>query len=214
VGGAEHVTFRFFLREPTEWAPTDHEVAWQQLELRPPPRPSRARGRAARDGLARFDDLILDGPRLQLWRAATDNDGLRLMPERPAGRLPRWLELGLDRLEHREESPGVVRASGRGEWDDAVHRQTFRELDSGAILVENEVVIGPELRDLPRVGVVLVLRPGLERLEWLGRGPWENYVDRRASAVVGRYESTVAEQYVPYILPQEHGHRSDGRRLA
>src|SRR5204863_1108348 len=46
------------------------------------------------------------------------------------------------------------------------------------------------------------------------RGPWENYVDRKASAVVGRYESTVAEQYVPYILPQEHGHRSDVRRVA
>src|SRR5262249_20708747 len=61
---------------------------------------------------------------------------------------------------------------------------------------------------------VLVLRPGLERLAWDGRGPWENYPDRKASAVVGAYRSTVAEQYVPYILPQEHGHRSDVTRLA
>ena len=74
--------------------------------------------------------------------------------------------------------------------------------------------LGPELRDLPRVGVVLTLASGLERLEWVGRGPWENYSDRLASAVVGRWESTVAEQYVPYILPQEHGHHSDARRLA
>jgi beta-galactosidase len=76
------------------------------------------------------------------------------------------------------------------------------------------VLLGPELRDLPRVGVVLILQPGLEQLEWFGRGPWENYADRLASAVVGRFRSTVADQYVPYILPQEHGHRSGTRRLS
>jgi beta-galactosidase len=208
----EWVTFRFRLRRATEWAPAGHEVASQQVRLRRGPARSRARGRAAEwEG---FDDLVLELPRLQLWRAATDNDGLRLMPERAAGPLPRWLELGLDRLEHREESPGVTRVSGRGNWDDAVHRQTVRELDGGALLVENEVELGPELRDVPRVGVVLVLRPGLERVAWHGRGPWENYVDRQASTIAGEFESTVDDLYVPYILPQEHGHRGDVRRLA
>ena len=105
------------------------------------------------------------------------------------------------------------RASGRRQWDDAVHRHTYRLLDSGDLLVEHEVRVGRELRDLPRVGVVLTLRPGLEQLEWLGRGPWENYPDRLASTVVGRFRSTVTDQYVPYILPQEHGHRSDARWL-
>ena len=59
----------------------------------------------------------------------------------------------------------------------------------------------------------MTLRPGLEQLEWFGRGPWENYPDRLASTTVGRFESTVSDQYVPYILPQEHGHRSDVRWL-
>jgi len=70
------------------------------------------------------------------------------------------------------------------------------------------------LRDLPRVGVVLTLEPALEQLEWFGAGPWESYSDRAASAVVGCFRSTVSEQYVPYILPQEHGHRSDVRTLS
>src|SRR5207237_8897620 len=151
------------------------------------------------------------GPRLQVWRAATDNDGLRLMPERTAGPLPRWLELGLDRVEHRLESirplrqgiEVVHRASGRGRWDDVTHRQVFRLLESGELLVENDVRVAPELHDLPRVGVVLGLPAGLERLGWLGRGPWENYPDRLASTVVARFVSTVSDQYVPYILPQE-----------
>ena len=56
--------------------------------------------------------------------------------------------------------------------------------------------------------------PGLERLSWYGRGPWENYSDRLASALVGRFESTVADEYVPYIVPQEHGHHSDTRWLS
>jgi len=95
-----------------------------------------------------------------------------------------------------------------------VHRQRYRPLAGGRLLVENEVRVARELRDLPRVGVVIVLPPELEQLEWLGRGPWENYSDRLASTIVGRYRGTVTDQYVPYILPQEHGHRGDARRIA
>ena len=104
--------------------------------------------------------------------------------------------------------------SGRGRWDDAVHRQRYRLLDTGGLLVENDVRFGPDLRDLPRVGVVLLLTPGLERLEWFGRGPWEDYPDRLASTVVATYRSTVGDEYVPYILPQEHGRHGDVRRLS
>jgi beta-galactosidase len=59
----------------------------------------------------------------------------------------------------------------------------------------------------------MTLAPGLERLTWFGRGPWENYADRLSSTVVARFESDVAAQYVPYILPQEHGHDGDSRWL-
>jgi beta-galactosidase len=225
--GERFVTFRFFLRRATEWASAGHEIGWEQVRL---PSPPRRRARAIARGSVPIDpetgrldvSLVLDGPSLQLWRAPTDNDGLRLLPERRSGVLHRWLDLGLDRLDHRLDSlrargravEVVHRASGRGRWDDAVHRQTFSLLASGELLVENEVQLGPELRDLPRIGVVLVLRPGLEHLEWFGRGPWESYPDRLASTVVGRFRSTVDEQYVPYILPQEHGHRSDVRWLS
>ena len=67
--------------------------------------------------------------------------------------------------------------------------------------------------DLPRIGVQMTLAPGLEQLTWYGRGPWENYSDRKAASMVGIYESTVADQYVPYIVPQEHGHKTDVRWL-
>jgi beta-galactosidase len=195
VGDAESVTFRFRLRSATEWASAGLEVAWQQLRLRAPAR-TRARGRAA--SWEGFDDLVLEPPRLQLWRAATDNDGLKLLPERAGGPLARWLEVGLD----------------RGLPDGVVHRQAFRLLAEGGLLVENEVELPPELRDLPRVGVVLTLAPGLEQLEWEGLGPWENYPDRQASTLLGTWRSTVTAEYVPYVMPQEHGHHGEVRRLA
>jgi beta-galactosidase len=61
---------------------------------------------------------------------------------------------------------------------------------------------------------VLVLVPGLEQLEWFGRGPWDDYPDRCASNIVATFRDTVENQYVPYILPQEHGNHSDVRRLS
>jgi beta-galactosidase len=238
--GERFLTFRFFRREATEWAPAGHEVAWQQLAL-PSRRRRRASGRAVRpsaDGVleaaavravvdlergalrelsAGGRNVLVDGPRLQLWRAATDNDGVRLLPERGVGVLQRWLELGLDRLELQLASArvgaGAVElvhsASGL-----VTHRQRFRLLASGELVVENVVDLAAGLRDVPRIGVRLTLLPGLERVTWYGRGPWESYSDRLASTVVGCFASTVTEQYVPYIVPQEHGQHVETRRLS
>ncbi|MDP9283675.1 MAG: DUF4981 domain-containing protein [Actinomycetota bacterium] len=237
--GERFVTFRFFLRRATEWAPAGHEVAWQQLHLPGRPR-KRHPGRAVRpgpDGMleagrvrACLDleaglltelaldghNLLLEGPRLQLWRAPTDNDGLPQVPSRQSGVLPRWLQLGLDRLE-----PELVSARVTGAAVELVHqcgglvthRQHYRLHASGELAIENVVELAPELRDVPRIGTVLTLVPALEHLAWYGRGPWEAYADRLASTVVGRFESTVSDQYVPYILPQEHGHHPEARWL-
>lgn len=173
------------------------------------------------------DNLLLAGPQLNLWRAPTDNDGLKLFPLDPAQALSRWLALGLDRLEQRLEHVALIeapgggpavevrhRASGRGQWDDVRCRSVYALTGDGALEVEHQIGLAPDLADLPRVGVVLTLAPGLEQLRWYGRGPWENYPDRNAGALVGRYTSTVAEQYVPYIMPQEHGLRTDVRELS
>src|SRR5215216_4324385 len=51
---------------------------------------------------------------------------------------------------------------------------------------------------LPRVGVELSLPGALENLTWYGRGPHENYIDRKIGAAVGNYRSTVTDQFTPY----------------
>jgi beta-galactosidase len=181
--GERFVTFRFFDAD-------GEEVAHEQLQV------TRVRARRPRTrtfaGGELWPDLVLEPPRLQLWRAPTDNDGLPLVEDKHVGPLEAWLAHGLDR--------------GHG----ARHTMTYRETPDG-VLVENVVELARGVVDVPRIGVLLVLRPGLENVEWYGRGPHEAYSDRLASTLVGRFRSTVTAEYVPYVNPQEHGHHPDTR---
>lgn len=257
--GERFLNFRFYQACATSWAPEDFEVAWAQIPLptMTPDRP-KAVSRPARsvtaqedEGTIRLrageviavfdkvagllmafgarDNLIVHGPRLNVWRAATDNDGIKLMLARVDWQarppLVRWLALGLDRLTHtlggiRLDTSGALpaveivhQASGRGRPEDFRHVHRYTLLPEGELAVENIVQLGECITDLPRVGVSLALAPGLEALEWYGRGPWENYADRKAAAMIGHHRSIVTDQYVPYIMPQEHGHKTDVRWL-
>jgi beta-galactosidase len=60
----------------------------------------------------------------------------------------------------------------------------------------------------------MTIVPGLEQIEYYGRGPRENYWDRKASALIGLYQTTVADEYVSYIMPQENGHHTEVRWLS
>ncbi len=66
---------------------------------------------------------------------------------------------------------------------------------------------------LPRLGVVLRVAGELEQFTWLGRGPFENYSDRKAAADLGVWSGRVTEQFVPYVRPQENGNKEDVRWL-
>ena len=60
---------------------------------------------------------------------------------------------------------------------------------------------------------MLEVVPGLEELDWFGTGPHETYPDRKRGGLVGLWRSTVTDQYVPYIRPQENGGHADVRWL-
>ncbi len=173
-------------------------------------------------------EFLKSGPLVQLWRGATDNDGIKLWADQGGKPLGRWRALKLESVRHRAGAMSWERnrdgsvtvslrhgASGRERWRDCTHLHRYTLGSDGALAVDNDVLFGTkDMVDLPRVGVRLDLQPGFESLAWFGRGPWENYWDRKASAIVDRHESTVTGQYVPYIMPQEHGHRTDVRWLS
>ena len=94
------------------------------------------------------------------------------------------------------------------------HQHSYLISPDGHIQADNIFTVDKAIPDLPRFGVVLTLKPGFEKLRWFGRGPFENYSDRKRAALVDLYESTVTEQYIPYVMPQEHGNHTDVRWLS
>ncbi len=86
--------------------------------------------------------------------------------------------------------------------------------DKGEIRVTNSLSdLGEETPILPRFGNNFVILDEYQQVEWYGRGPHENYWDRKTSALVGNYLANVSELYYPYIRPQENGNRTDIRKV-
>jgi len=85
---------------------------------------------------------------------------------------------------------------------------------SGVVVSDFTVDVPRELPALPRVGVHFTVPKALSQAEWYGRGPHECYCDRKTSAFVGRYQSSIQNMQVPYIVPMESGGRCDVRWLA
>lgn len=102
-------------------------------------------------------------------------------------------------------------SSGRENWTDFEWSLALNPMPTGALRLTANFRLGKEITEIPRLGLLFELRPGFEQLRWFGRGPWENYPDRKRSAWLAVHESTVTDQYEPYIMPQEHGLKCDSR---
>ena len=191
----------------------------------------------ARTGdLVEVDGRTFTGPRLELWRAPTENDSLGSFPSYvyveatssrgKGGPAPssaeQWRSAGLDRLHRRvisvEAEPGALVVMHRyapAATRNAVTVELRWTLREGALRLEATAVPTRDWQGTwPRIGLHFTLEEGVGPVEWFGTGPAENYPDSRAAALVGRFESTVAELNVDYAVPQESGHRADLRELS
>ena len=158
------------------------------------------------------------GPELSLWRAPTDNDLIRNMPEQEGKAGARWMAWGLNALEAEWTRGGddtlAVRYSAAGSERARLTLALGAPDAAGWQELSSELWIDPAIEDLPRIGLRFELPAGYRELEWYGRGPVESYPDRSAGYPVGRYRDSVDRQYVPYILPQENGGHADTRWVA
>ena len=218
--GEAWLTVRVVTAAAEAWAPEGFEICAVQLPVSPAPAsapPATARAGSGdvtldADGLL-VHPLIATPPMLTLWRAPTDND-------RIGGMAARWSAAGVDRLSRRlvgidRDGSGVVVRSAVSTAAGIVvsHEVRYAALEDGGITVTETAEIPAMLDDLARIGTVLETVPGLEDLEWFGTGPHETYPDRRRSGLVGRWTSTVTDQLVPYVRPQENGGHADVRWL-
>ena len=167
-------------------------------------------------------DGVVHGPRLTVMRALTDNDlWMRFPTGNPADSLgyENVYQAGLTQLRYhvREltETGNCVRAVvevNGAKSAGFTHIAEYRFGEDGSITIENEVKpYGRMPKNLPRLGLSMMLEAGLENVEYYGRGPWENYIDRCSGSLLGIYRTTVTDMYVNYVRPQDNGYRSEVR---
>ncbi|MFM9272282.1 glycoside hydrolase family 2 TIM barrel-domain containing protein [Pseudarthrobacter sp. NKDBFgelt] len=261
--GEVWVTVEAVLEQDAGWAHSGHEVASAQGRLasparRPLPfaaglpggnwRPGEGAG-LLELGPAVFDEgrlvtlagLPVDGPRLELFRAPTDNDRgesrggyIDTDPWAPdADGIPgvgapgpssaaRWHAAGLDRLHGRVEAVEVLddralRVRTRYAAADQVRTVTVEEqwiLDPEGLWLRVDILPSSDWDGVwPRVGVRFGLPADVDAASWFGLGPHESYPDSLEAALVGRYAAGIDQLAVPYACPQETGHRGGMRSL-
>ena len=166
--------------------------------------------------LARGETNLLlpnGGPTLHLWRAQHRNDDGYAAGE--------WEQMGLKNLDAalvnfaiKAVSPSQVRINSTvkymGKNGFAVtHSVVYTVFGDGSVVVDNAVMPQNPRLVLARVGVQMRLDKKLSGLEYLARGPMENYADRKRGSDLGQYQSTVAQQMTGYAKPMENGNHED-----
>ncbi|MGW7269886.1 glycoside hydrolase family 2 TIM barrel-domain containing protein [Streptomyces sp. NPDC054864] len=219
----------------TNWAKLDHVVARAEFPVTPRPAVPAATGerpvhggRFITLGPGTFDArtgelLTLNGitlssaPRLDIWRAPTDNDnGASWQGGQRHGLV--WRELGLHRMQHRYDAVELtgggltIRTRVAPAARDIGLRTVYRWTSDGDRLTLT-VSVTPEGEwtvPLPRLGIRLGLPAAYGYAHWFG-GIGEAYPDTAAASLSSRHFSPVDRMQTPYVRPQENGARADVR---
>ncbi len=162
-------------------------------------------------------DMLADDGKLtpEFWRAPTDNDyGADLAVKRKVWRNP---EMKLTSLDAKEISEGVAEVIAKYAMPE-VKSTLIMKYDingKGEILLTSNLIPDADATDVPemfRFGIQMQMPSSMDLSTYYGRGPIENYVDRKSNAFIGEYRQSADEQAYPYIRPQEMGSKGDMRR--
>lgn len=158
-------------------------------------------------------------PVTQAFRAPTDNDksfGNWLAKDWSLHQMdnPR---ISLDSFKHevREDGAVIVRVQTRNRYKEGaiVTTSLYTILSDGIIDLKTTFQPQGILPELPRLGIAFCLSSDYNTFIWQGRGPQDNYPDRKTSAAVGLWKGSVADQYVHYPRPQDSGNKEEVRLL-
>jgi beta-galactosidase len=146
------------------------------------------------------------------WRACTDNDNGWKVPKlmgawKDATARSQLQSLGLEttnELSHLVARLKIPVGNSRAQ-------ASYALLADGRLRVKFVLEPDPKAPELPRVGMTLAVPAGLNRVQWFGRGPQENYWDRKTGAAIGIHHSAIDQFITPYVRPQENANRCDVR---
>ena len=148
----------------------------------------------------------------EFWRAPTDNDyGASLQKKMRVWKNPQMNLKSFDKSESKDSV--VLTANFEMPEVKAELMLRYRINAAGEVAVTEKMTTDKEAKvaDLFRYGMQLQMPASFSKLEYYGRGPEENYIDRHSSAFIGKYEANVKDEYYPYVRPQESGNHIDIR---
>lgn len=148
------------------------------------------------------------------WRAPNDNDYGNKMPQKSNV----WRSAQTNRYvskcqvgEPTEEGVLITFDMVLSDLKQPYHLSYLFRKDGSIDVKASMDTKGKKLPELPRFGMRMTLPKGFENVSYYGRGPWENYSDRKTSQFLGIYHTTVTDMYYPYIFPQQTGNHCDAR---
>lgn len=148
----------------------------------------------------------------EFWRAPTDNDyGASLQKKMRVWKNPQMNLKSFDKSENKDSV--VLTANFEMPEVKAELMLRYRINAAGEVAVTEKMTTDKEAKvaDLFRYGMQLQMPASFSKLEYYGRGPEENYIDRHSSSFIGKYEANVKDEYYPYVRPQESGNHTDIR---
>ena len=148
----------------------------------------------------------------EFWRAPTDNDyGASLQKKMRVWKNPQMNLKSFDKSESKDSV--VLTAQFEMPEVKAELMLRYRINAAGEVTVTEKMTTDKEAKvaDLFRYGMQLQMPSSFSKLEYYGRGPEENYIDRHSSSFIGKYEANVKDEYYPYVRPQESGNHTDIR---
>lgn len=173
--------------------------------------------------LIRDGQTILErGPKFTLWRAPISNDMeiIDEMKKRDFLHLEHEIVSSFDWKES-EQAVQVTVKTINSTTNSAWHYKctySYTIYGSGDILFNLEGTPSGKIDSapamLPRLGISMHVNKDLNQVKYLGRGPRENYVDSKEAGYLGVYDSTVADMFTNYVVPQANGNRMDTRWVA
>lgn len=148
----------------------------------------------------------------EFWRAPTDNDyGASLQKKMRVWKNPQMNLKSFDKSESKDSV--VLTANFEMPEVKAELMLRYRINAAGEVAVTEKMTTDKEAKvaDLFRYGMQLQMPASFSKLEYYGRGPEENYIDRHSSSFIGKYEANVKDEYYSYVRPQESGNHTDIR---
>ncbi len=239
-GNEYHINFTVRRKEAHNLAPAGHIVAQEQIALTGRPiRKIASSGRLDQENLIESEhaisvqteawkvsfnkttgfinelkigdeNILLEPIKPNFWRAPTDNDLGNGLPERAQFWSVATSELKLKGLSA-DVVDGKMNISTSHDYSSFQQVVKYEIDQAGNIAITTHIRADTTLPEMPRIGYRMTFAKSFDQVRWYGRGPEENYWDRKTATFVGQYQSPVEELPTPYLRPQENGSRSDIR---